>query len=156
MEETKKITSANEYKEQLCKTKIAELPSGAVFEIKELTQRDYLIEGGSIISDLTGAILSGEKKEILEEKLKKKIASMTFEQRKDYEKNQKAFFDSIIIKCVINPKISATVQPDLLFIEDIKDLDYFKLIEEISNLSSMGGDVTLNSFRKEPDADNSG
>jgi len=156
MEEIKKITSANEYKETNCKTKLVELPSGAVFEIKKVTQRDYLIEGGSVINDFAEVLLSGEKKEVLLEKIKAKLVKMTFEQRKEFEKQQKEFLDNIIIRGTVNPKISIILQPDSLLIDNINDDDYFKLIEEIKDISSLGGNVSLDSFCKESDASNAG
>ena len=44
-----KTTDAGSYLKQQGKTKLVSLPSGAVFEIKKITGRDYLKSGGIVL-----------------------------------------------------------------------------------------------------------
>ena len=137
-------TTVESYRSKNVQTKEVTLPSGEVFEIKKITTRDYIQNGGlqlSSASEIAGS--SEEKNKILWDKM-----------NDGQKKQQLEATSKMIILAVINPPISYVKMDGKLCIEEITDEDYYFLLKEITSFSF--GRQDLKPFRQEPDTVNSG
>jgi len=132
-----KITSAQDYISKFKRkiTKIVNLPSGATFEIKKITLRDYIKCGGitlQSLSDITDKTVE-EKNKIIWDK-------MTSEQKEQ----QLKINDKIICASVVNPKLTLETNVnsnEAIPISMLDDNDYYFLLNEISNFSFANEDM---------------
>lgn len=140
----KKVTTVNEYLEKSCSTKLVELPSGAVFKIRKVTARDYVVNSEMPIRSTKEISTSSDEKNQIA------IDKLTPAQRKIMMKAN----DQLIVKSVISPKLSIEKIENCLCVDELSDTDYYKLVSEITSLSFVD-DKELKFFRPESNANSS-
>jgi len=139
--DSKKPTSADEYNKLTeNETKLIELPSKAIFEIRKITSRDYVFFGGTIPT------MTAQERKLPSEERLKIIAQRTPESTD--KKKQINIHNLMICRAVINPQISTGKEEGKVCIQDIPDNDFSMLILLI-NEYSWGGTDSLKSFRQE-------
>jgi len=133
MEELK-VTGIADYRKKTQATKKVKLPSGAVFEIKKVTGRDFLREGTLPIQGTRDIVESEEKRKIWWDRL-----------NPEQKKKQMQTLDSMICLAVVNPGLSMEKTEGKLCVSELTDSDYYALLSEITKFSFGGED--LKSFR---------
>ena len=122
------------------------LPSGAIFKIRKLTGRDFLQQGNFPIVST---------KEIAQ--AKKDASSTWLKMTNEQQREQMATLNRIIVLAVKEPKLSLIKEEGKLGIDELLDIDYYFLIQAITDFS-IGGQE-LKSFRNgttPPDAGRDG
>jgi len=141
MEELK-VSLASDYKSKQILRKLVKLPSDAVFEIKKITGRDYLREGGLGIqsaADFANPDVSTEKNKIIFEKMSSE------DKKKSIESTER-----MVVIAVTNPILSMTQEPDKICIKDLTDEDFYFLLKEITEFSF--GKKDMEFFRQKPES----
>lgn len=139
-----KVSSVNDYKSKQDNRKLVSLPSGSVFEIKKITGRDYLREGGLGLQsavDISNPDVSAEKNKILFQKMTDE------EKKKSLETTER-----MVVLAVTNPALSLVQESDKINIKDINDEDFYFLLKEITEFSF--GKKDLDFFREKPESVN--
>lgn len=138
-----KVTSASDYKSTQSTRKLVKLPSDAVFEIRKITGRDYLREGGLALqsaSDFTSSTID-EKNKILFDKMSA-----------DDKKKSLEIAEKMIILATTNPTLSLQAEPDKICIKDLDDADFYFLLKEITEFAF--GKKDLEFFREGTESPN--
>ncbi len=154
MNETLKPTSVADYRKKYCQTKMVQLSSGSVFEIKKLNPMFYIENEGNVVSGIENITDAEERRKIITEKLKQKYDAMGDKEKQEFLKKQHELYKKIVVYATVNPVISLERENDKLHISDIEDSgDLYPLVKVISDFT---GGADLSSFCPSTKPDNTG
>jgi len=133
-------TTIEDYKKRTHATKVVALPSGARFEIKKVSGRDFLRQGNIPLQGTRELMESEEYRKAWWDKLSD-----------EQKKKQMETLDEILSLAVASPQLSTQPGENALLVSELTDDDYYALLSEITTFS-FGGGERLKPFRPQPDA----
>ena len=138
MEELK-TTGIEDYRKRTQATKLVALPSGAKFEIKKVTGRDFLRQGTIPVQGTRELMESEEHRKAWWDRLSD-----------DQKKKQMETLDKMLSLAVVSPELSTEPREGALLVNELTDDDYYALLSEITTFS-FGRGESFKPFRPQPD-----
>ena len=139
MEQNLKVTSVSEYKKSIqAETKVVKLESGNVFKIQKLSKVRHFVVEGTLPVESTKDISQAEN-------TAKNWNSMSGSEKR----NSLKLTDKMICASVVEPQLTLDQQDNTICIDDVADLDYYGLINEINKFKTEAGGKDLKPFRNE-------
>ena len=131
-----KPTQAQDYKKKIAEGKLITLPSGSVFKIRKVNNRELALAGEFTLQ--TSSEINQSK-----EKLSTQWQNMNEQQKR----KQLEVMNKFIVRAVVEPKVVLDDKEEGLKITDIVDDDFYFLLSEVMGYSYEGG-KDLVPFRK--------
>jgi hypothetical protein len=126
------------------------LNSKQMIEIRKVSVKEYnQLTGGTELVGLDEIQRDDpEKRKKIEAILKARFDSYTPEQKEEYKKKNIRDNDKVIIAATIDPKITPEPSDDTIGINELDDIDYYYLLNQIIEFS-WGTRQDLKPFREE-------